>query len=183
MMIAGVNRQNKDVPFSWRFKVNQTKLWQNFTIANLNHPKYLNEEEPPKPTFGDSTLKPFPLEPATILYKTFPYSRSVISTFTEFWFNARYYKDSSTKVPGYCEKLTDDMVAVSNQHVCNGKSQNVGYYIRVTFPIGMNGTIMEFHTPVDFGLGGAMMIDGKVAKTTTGNQWNGGNNTYLDFKV
>jgi hypothetical protein len=73
------------------------------------------------------------------------------------------------------------MTQVSNQKLCKGVNRNVGYYYRITFPCGTEGLTYSFKTPVDFGLGGVVYLDGKMIKKDLSDIWQGGKSTKLDF--
>jgi hypothetical protein len=69
------------------------------------------------------------------------------------------------------------MAAVSNKQLCGGVNKNVGYYYKVSFPVGENGTEYSFKIPTDFGLGGLSLLDGKIMKQESKNIWQGGKST------
>ncbi len=73
------------------------------------------------------------------------------------------------------------MLAVSNQALCGGGNRNIGFYFRVTFPVGKDGDSYAFKTPTDFGLGGIAKLDGEIVKQETSDIWEGGSSTKLDF--
>jgi hypothetical protein len=75
------------------------------------------------------------------------------------------------------------MDKVSNKAICKGVSSNAGYYYKITFPTGDDGTTYSFKLPNDFGLGGMSILDGKVMKTETKDMWHGGNAGHLNFKA
>ncbi len=73
------------------------------------------------------------------------------------------------------------MLAVSNQALCGGGNRNIGFYFKVTFPVGNEGDSYAFKTPTDFGLGGISKMDGEVVMQETSDIWEGGRSTKLDF--
>ncbi len=75
------------------------------------------------------------------------------------------------------------MLSVSNQVVCDGYSTNVGYYYRINFPLDLDGVSFTFRTPTDFGMGGAIYLDGKQVVEHTKQEWIGGgaDQTGFDF--
>ena len=75
------------------------------------------------------------------------------------------------------------MIAVSNQVVCGGYSTNVGYYFRITFPLGLAATDFQFHTPTDFNMGGVIKVDGKVVVEQVTQEWEEGKQTGFDFNI
>ncbi len=81
-------------------------------------------------------MDPYPLAGSMILFKTFAFDLHAINNFD--YLLQQAIKGESGE--GYCEKLVDDMIAVSNQVVCGGYSTNVGYYFRITFPLGLAAT-------------------------------------------
>ena len=57
------------------------------------------------------------------------------------------------------------MTEVSNRKLCGGnKKRNIGFYYRTTFPVGTEGLVYHFTTPIDFGHGGLVILDGKIVK-------------------
>jgi hypothetical protein len=102
-------------------------------------------------------MDPYPLAGARILFKTFAFDLHAISNF-DYLLQEAITGESGE---GYCEKLVDDMMAVSNQVVCGGYTTNVGYYFRINFPLGLSNTAFSFRTPTDFGMGGVILVDGK----------------------
>lgn len=66
------------------------------------------------------------------------------------------------------------MIEVSNQKLCGGYTENVGFYYRVTFPVGTGGLIYSFRNPVDFGNGGVSMLDGVIMKEEESDIWENG---------
>jgi hypothetical protein len=82
---------------------------------------------------------------------------------------------------GYCEKIVPSMAKVSNRILCGGVNRNVGYYYKVSFPVGENGTQYSFKLPTDFGLGGVSILDGKIMKQESKDIWNSGRATQLNF--
>jgi hypothetical protein len=75
---------------------------------------------------------------------------------------------------GYCEKAVREMTAVSNQALCGGTNSDVGFYFKVTFPVGAEGLVYAFKTPTDFGHGGISYMDGEVKMSETEDVWHGG---------
>jgi hypothetical protein len=73
------------------------------------------------------------------------------------------------------------MTAVSNQALCGGGNQNVGFYFITVFPVGEDGSVYSFRTPTDFGLGGVTQLDGVIIKEDSSDIWEGGSSTKLDF--
>jgi hypothetical protein len=68
--------------------------------------------------------------------------------------------------------------------LCEGVSQNVGYYYRVTFPNVLDDSSWSFQTPTDFSNGGINMLDGTIINKYTEDTWTEGTpSTKLDFTV
>ena len=78
--------------------------------------------------------------------------------------NFELLKDALRRKPsaGYCEAVVSDMLSVSNQALCDGSSEFVGYYFRTSFPVQNNGTKYSFRLPTDFGWGGVSILDGRI---------------------
>jgi hypothetical protein len=91
---------------------------------------------------------------------------------------------------GYCEnkKLTS-MDKLSNRAICSiatrgkGSSKNIGFYYRIIFPVCTDNLTWKFRVPTDFGLGGMVLVDGKVVRQNKGDIWGNGKSTLLDFQV
>jgi hypothetical protein len=64
---------------------------------------------------------------------------------------------------GYCEMIIEDMTMVSNQAICKSKvTSNIGYYMRITFPVCQDYLKYSFKFPFNFGRGGLAILDGKI---------------------
>jgi hypothetical protein len=97
----------------------------------------------------------------SIYVKTFMWKTNMVSNVAAF--NQAIKTKKSTK--GYCEnsKITS-LTKVSNKALCKGSNKNIGFYYRITFPVCADSTSMKFRVPTDFGLGGMVLVDGKVVK-------------------
>jgi len=99
----------------------------------------------------------------------------------------KFAKHISNSKPeyGYCETQVDNMNSVSNQAFCrrNAKARNGGFYIRVTFANAYPDAKWSFRLPMDFGLGGVSMLDGKIIKKTHADIWQKGKSRLLDFEM
>ncbi len=82
---------------------------------------------------------------------------------------------------GYCDKELDDFSSVSNQAICGGVSSNIGFYFTVEFSTKDDDMTFDAHIPVDFGWGGIVVLDGKIIVEETGDIWQGGDSSLLDF--
>ena len=84
--------------------------------------------------------------------------------------------------PGYCNKTVSNMNKVSNQAFCKTKTNsNIGYWYRITFPVGTENTRYCFRNPTDFAKGGIVFADGKKVIETSADMWEGGHSKKLDF--
>jgi len=64
---------------------------------------------------------------------------------------------------GYCEVIVEDMLKVSNQAICKSQIKtNIGYYMRITFPVCEDYLKYSFKFPFNFGRGGLAILDGKI---------------------
>jgi hypothetical protein len=149
-------------------------------IKDIPKPKQ-PKVNPPKVNPSTNTthwdIKAMPLQRASILIKTVSYTEKKTQI------NVLKKKLNVKSGKGYCEKLVNSMTQVSNQKLCKGVNKNVGYYYRITFPVGTDGLVYSFKTPVDFGLGGVVYLDGKMIKKDLSDIWQGGKSTKLDFSA
>ncbi len=76
-----------------------------------------------------------------------------------------------------------EMTAVGNQALCGGVKDNVGFYYKVTFPVGKDGLKYAFKTPTDFGHGGISYMDGVMQMQESGDIWHGAESTLLDYTI
>jgi len=115
---------------------------------------------------------------ATISVKTVKFNKNAIK-------NLGALKSAMQKQSqkGYCKKVVPSMAQVSNKKLCGGVNRNVGYYYKVSFPVGQNGTEYSFRLPTDFGLGGVSMLDGKIMKQESKDIWSSGRATNLNFAI
>jgi hypothetical protein len=66
--------------------------------------------------------------------------------------------------------------------LCEGVTENVGYYYRVTFPNVLDDSTWSFKTPTDFSNGGLIMLDGVIEQKMTSDTWDEATpSTGLDF--
>ncbi len=138
------------------------------SLATLD--KYSEVQEP--------ALQAFPLVDAEIYIKTTYFSANVLENLDEL--KAAFKKDSPD---GYCEKAVMKMTAVGNQALCGGTNSDVGFYYKVTFPVGREGLTYAFKTPTDFGHGGISYMDGKMQMQEEGDIWHGAESTLLDYTI
>ncbi len=126
------------------------------TAKNLNQ-CYAKKEEV-KPAVEKPKFTPFPLVSGQIYVHTMPFEKNAVENLDEL-------KQVMMRQPptGYCEKVVDNMNTVSNQALC-GSSQknNIGFYYKIIFPVGMDKQNYEFKIPNDFGHGGIVFLDGKI---------------------
>jgi hypothetical protein len=141
----------------------------------VSQPKLQTPKVNPKTGTTHWDIKPLPLQSAAIFVKTVAYTEKRTDI------NILKKKLNVPSGKGYCEKLVNSMTQVSNQRLCKGVNKNVGFYYRVTFPVGTEGLTYSFKTPVDFGLGGMVYLDGKKIKQDLSDIWQGGKSTKLDF--
>ena len=75
-------------------------------------------------------------------------------------------KESTT---GYCTMTENSLYRVQNLEQCeeyvpypkSPERNNIGYYYRVTFPVGQNGFKFTFHLKNPWSRGGAVLMDGE----------------------
>ncbi len=126
----------------------------------------------------ENSFTSFPLVDAAIYIKTVPWARNVMDSLPEL--KAAFKQESPS---GYCEKVVMEMTSVGNQALCGGTNSDVGFYYKVTFPVGKEGLTYAFKTPTDFGHGGISYLDGVVKMSETEDVWHGGQSTKLDYTV
>jgi hypothetical protein len=112
------------------------------------------------------------------MWKTVQFSQSAVENFDEL---QSAMTEKSGK--GYCTKMLNHMVGKSNKRQCKGTSKNIGYYFRTTFPVAQDGTNYYFRTPTDFGMGGVVVLDGKIIIQQKKDIWQGGKSTLLNFNA
>lgn len=149
--------------------------WMDWTVANFDKKYSLEKTTTNKTTTTYVYKKPMN---AIISVKTVKFNKNAIKYLGDL-------KEAIEKKPtkGYCEKIVPSMAQVSNQKLCGGVNRNVGYYYKVSFPVGENGTQYNFRMPTDFGLGGVSILDGKIMKQESKDIWQSGRATQLNFAV
>jgi hypothetical protein len=118
------------------------------------------------------------MKASSIFVKTIKFDANIITNLDVF---KQQLKFKTQK--GYCEKVVQSMTKVSNQKLCGGTNKNVGYFYRVTIPVGQNNTRYAFRTPTDFGHGGIVFMDGKMVRQYKKDIWQGGKSKVLDLNV
>jgi len=100
---------------------------------------------------------------------------------------SKLYAEPYRAQRGYCQKRMDGngFSSFNNRKVCKsngGTANNVGFLFTAWFPI-VKATKANwcFILPVDFGLGGAVFLNGYKVKSYAGNIWENGNSKRLDF--
>jgi hypothetical protein len=177
-LIIGGASKSKDTTTSWKFRCNGAK-WQQFTVDNLNDPVYepkMTQEEDDDD--NEFKVPQFPLAETTMFWKSVKFTQHAVTNFDEL---KSAMADRSTD--GYCEKLVENMVGVSNQAVCSGSRKDIGFYYRTVFPVSTDETTYYFKLPSDFGRGGVVILNGIVIKQVSKDIWDGGKSTKLDFNA
>jgi hypothetical protein len=145
-----------------------------WTVANFDKQYTLQKTTTNKTTTTTYVYKK-PMD-AVISVKTVKFNKNAIKYLGDL---KSAMQKKSTR--GYCEKIVPFMAQVSNQKLCGGVNRNVGYYYKVSFPVGENGTQYNFRMPTDFGLGGVSILDGKIMKQESKDIWQSGRATQLNF--
>jgi hypothetical protein len=107
-------------------------------------------------------VEPFPLESSFIMFKTLHWNENTIDSFGDLE-TAMFIRESEAP---YCEYAINAIVDLSNGDLCgtdSGPTQEVGYYVRSTFPNVYDGSLWCFHLPADFSEGGFVLLDGVIA--------------------
>jgi len=119
--------------------------------------------------------EPFVETPPEIMYKSLPYYGDKLVMGKEDEFVERI-RSAKTK-EGYCEKALES-VEYDNSKTCSrgwfkgGARKNIGYDITIEFDErAKQGSTWHFDIGVDFGLGGAIFVDGQKVKAYAGNLW------------
>ncbi len=142
----------------WTFQVNDGE-WEDWTTANFD--KYMNQTETQPPydpaeCHNCYNITSMPLLEAVITVKTVEFSGNAEADFSTL-------NDTLNRRPGegYCEIMTWDLGQVYNPYFCgtDAATENVGMYVRVTFPTCFNGTKYSFSLPVDGSAGGISLMD------------------------
>jgi len=72
---------------------------------------------------------------------------------------AMFIRDSETP---YCELAVNGIDNLSLSGICNTEAEEIGYYIRTTFPNVFDGSTWCFNLPADFSESGFVLLDGDL---------------------
>merc|ERR1719210_1494361 len=133
---------------------------------------------------GDKGVAGVDEQPPTITYKSLPYNgpRLVVGKADEFVARIR----SAQTKPGYCTTPLDTLTYRNTQTCPRGSRNNIGFDIVIEFEErAKEGSTWHFDFGVDFGLGGAIFVDGQKVKSYPGDIWwahNENHANHLGFK-
>jgi len=119
---------------------------------------------------GDKGIAGVDEQPPTITYKSLPYTgpRLVIGKADEFVARIR----SGQTKQGYCEVQLDTLEYRNTQTCSRGSRRDIGFDIIIEFEErAKQGSTWHFDFGVDFGLGGAIFVDGQKVKSYAGDIW------------
>ena len=99
------------------------------------------------------------------MFKTLHWNENIYDSFEDLE-TAMFIRESETP---YCEYAINGIFDLSLSGVCGGDpaaTNEVGYYVRTTFPNVYDGSLWCFHLPADFSEGGLALLDGVVQTGT-----------------
>ena len=111
--------------------------------------------------------------PGAFVYETRPYTAGVAPQSSAEAIAA--FHDAPAGADGYGSTTLTTLSSMSNQGVFQGTDREIGYHVEATFLVGpADAGPWQLRAGMDFGLGGALLVDGEaIAFRPTDMWWNG----------
>jgi hypothetical protein len=115
---------------------------------------------------------------ASVITMQTRYSTDGAASFGTAAANGAYYRstvqglDAGAPTAGYCDATVASYTGLSNQSVCGGSNVNLAFHFGVDFNLsGAQAGDFSLRVGPDFGLGGAVFLDGQLLGVRTTDMW------------